>query len=258
MPTPNSVCDIKRLAVAKTLRRCGLFAHISPADIGRIASITVVKFLDKGDYLFHEGAPVHGFYLVRRGAIKLHRVNPFGKEQVIHVFRAAESFAEESLLSESGYPADACATEPSEVLLIQKAGFLEMLRRQPELALCVLRSMNRHLHILVGLLDDLTLKDVKTRFANWLLQHCPDPGSREPVSIQLPTTKRVLAAELGTVSETLSRTVAKFRALKLLAVEGNTVTLLCPMRLTQLFPQSLGAGTPPATGSFWVQSRLAA
>ena len=255
---PTSVCDIKRSTVAKTLRRCGLFADSTSIDISRIAAITVVKLLDKGDYLFHEGAPVHGFYLVRRGAIKLHRVNLLGKEQVIHIFRAAESFAEESLLSDSGYLADACATEPSEVLLIQKVGFLEMLRRQPELALCVLRSMNRHLHILVGLLDDLTLKDVKTRFANWLLQHCPDPGSREPVSIQLPTTKRVLAAELGTVSETLSRTVAKFRALKLLAVEGNTVTLLCPLRLTQLFPQTLSTGASATANSFWLQSRLAA
>jgi CRP/FNR family transcriptional regulator len=254
----NAVCEFKRSTVAKTLRRCRLFEGISAADLERIVSMTVVKPLAKGDYLFHERAPVHGLYIVRRGAIKLHRVNSLGKEQVIHIFRSGESFAEESLLSDAGYPADACATEPSEVLLVQKPGFLAMLRRQPELALCVLRAMDRHLHILVGLLDDLTLKDVKTRFANWLIQQCPDPASRKPFSIQLPTTKRVLAAELGTVSETLSRTVAKFRALKLLAVEGNTVTLLCPVRLTQLYPQTLGTGGTATSNTFWAPARLAA
>ncbi|MBM3879753.1 MAG: Crp/Fnr family transcriptional regulator [Verrucomicrobia bacterium] len=231
---PTSVDERRRSAVAKTLRRCRLFAGISPADIHRAATFTVVKTLAKGDYLFHEGSPVHGFYIVRHGAVKVHRVNILGKEQVLHIFRPTESFAEESLLAEAGHPAHACATELSEVLLVQKAGFLALLRRQPDLALSLLRAMNRHLQILVRLLDDLTLKDVKTRLAHWLLQRCPNPESRRPVSIHLATTKRVLAAELGTVSETLSRTVAKFRDLNLLTVEGNRVTLLCPVRLARL------------------------
>jgi CRP/FNR family transcriptional regulator len=98
----------------------------------------------------------------------------------------------------------------------------------------MLRSMYRHTQILVRLLDDLTLKDVKTRLANWLLAQCPDPGSLRPIRIQLTSTKRVLAAELGTVSETLSRTVAKLRAQRLLSVRGATVTLHCPRRLTRL------------------------
>ena len=218
----------------------------------------MVKSVNKGDYLFHEGATVHGFYIVKAGALKLHRVNPLGKEQVIHIFRAGESFAEESLMSESGYPEDACATESSQVLLVQKTEFLAMLRRKPELALSLLRSMSRHLQILVGLVDDLTLKDVKTRFANWLIQHCPDPASRLPYSIQLPTTKRVLAAELGTVSETLSRTVAKFKDLNLVAVEGSTVTLLCPSRLMELFPPTLSLSGQAAEPPFWEPPRLTA
>jgi CRP/FNR family transcriptional regulator len=53
-------------------------------------------------------------------------------------------------------------------------------------------------------------------------------------------TKRVLAAELGTVSETFSRTLAKFRQLKLLTVKGKTVTVLCPARLAGLLRRNLG------------------
>ncbi len=241
-------------AVARTLRRCPLFTGTRAADLDRIAALTTRKRLDKGEYLFHEGMPVRGFFIVKAGAVKVHRVNPVGKEQVIRIFRPIESFAEEALMSHQGYLADACATEPTEVLVIQRAGFLAMVEGQPELALRLLRSLNRHVQILVGLLDDLTLKDVKTRLANWLIQQCPDPGSREPFRIQLPTTKRVLAAELGTVSETLSRTVAKFRALNLLAIEGNTVTLLCPERLTRLFGQSTSASGSQA-GPLWGASR---
>jgi CRP-like cAMP-binding protein len=53
-------------------------------------------------------------------------------------------------------------------------------------------------------------------------------------------TKRVLAAELGTVSETFSRTLAKFREQELVAVKGRTVTVLSPKRLAELLRRNLG------------------
>jgi len=53
-------------------------------------------------------------------------------------------------------------------------------------------------------------------------------------------TKRVLAAELGTIGETFSRTLAKYRAQKLLTVKGKTVTVLSPTKLTDLLHRNLG------------------
>ena len=35
--------------------------------------------------------------------------------------------------------------------------------------------MSQHLRVLVGLLDDLALKDTENRVANWLLKRCPQP-----------------------------------------------------------------------------------
>jgi CRP-like cAMP-binding protein len=126
------------------------------------------------------------------------------------------------------------------VLLIQKAGILALLKRQPELALRMLGSMSSHLRVLVGQLEDLTLKDVETRLANWLVKRCPDAKSEKPVNIELKMTKRVLAAELGTVSETFSRTLAKFREQKLVAVKGKTITVLSPAKLQALLRRNLG------------------
>jgi CRP-like cAMP-binding protein len=113
-------------------------------------------------------------------------------------------------------------------------------KRQPELALRMLGSMSSHLRVLVGQLEDLTLKDVETRLANWLVKRCPNPQSAQPVSIELAITKRMLAAELGTVSETFSRTLAKFREQKLLTVKGKTITVLAPARLNELLRRNLG------------------
>jgi len=236
----SSLAEFKQAAVANTLRGCPLFAGLPPGDLNAIANITLVKSLDKADYLFREGAPAQGFYIVQQGAINVHRVNATGKEQVIHIFRAGESFAEAALATVSGYPADARAVESSQVLLVQKAGFLSLLKRQPELALRMLGAMSLHLRVLVGQLEDMTLKDVETRLANWLIKRCPNPESARPVAIQLKTTKRVLAAELGTVSETFSRTLAKFRQQKLLTAKGNTLIVLCPAKLKELLRRNLG------------------
>ena len=222
------------------LRGCQLFSGLPGEELETLAAFVIPKQIAKGDYLFHEGARSEGFYVVQRGAINVHRVSAVGKEQVIHVFRAGQSFAEAALASEGGYPADARALEDSSVLLVPKADVVALLRKRPELALRMLGSMSQHLRVLVGLLDDLTLKNVETRLANWLLKRCPRPLSATPVKFELDRTKRVLAAELGTVSETLSRTFADFRASKLVAVAGKKITILNPLKLDALLRRNLG------------------
>lgn len=236
----NQLADLKQTALCSALRGCQLFGGLSPSDLQRVAAITLVKSLEKGAYLFHEGDPSHGFYVVQKGAINIHRVNAMGKEQVIHVFRTGESFAEATLATEAGYPADARAVEPSQVLLVQKTAFVELLKRQPDLALRMLSAMSLHLRVLVSQLEDMTLRDVETRLGHWLLKRCPDAGGTTPVAIELRTTKRVLAAEIGTVSETFSRTLAKFREQGLLEVRGKVITVLSPARLAALMRTHVG------------------
>jgi CRP/FNR family transcriptional regulator len=240
MLTPDQVAELKHAAIVNTLRACRLFAGLPVTDLKSIVAITVVKHLTTGEYLFHEGDASRGFYIVQSGAINVHRVGPGGKEQIIHVFRAGDSFAEATLTTETGYPADARALEASQVLLMQKQDFIALLRRHPELALRMLGAMSQHLRVLVARLDDLALKDVETRLAHWLLKRCPEPHGNAPVAVALPMTKRVLAAELGTVSETFSRTLSKFREQQLISVKGRVLTVLAPARLAALLQKNLG------------------
>lgn len=230
----------RQAIIENTLRNCQLFVGLSAGDVEAIAAFTVVKHLEKGDYLFREGDRSEGFYVVQKGGINVHRVSVSGKEQVIHLFRPIESFAEATLASEGGYPADARATESSAVLLVPKSEFIDLLRRRPELGLRMLGSMSQHLRVLVGLVDDLTLKDMETRVANWLVKRCPRPVGNREIEIKLDRTKRVLAAEFGATSETLSRTLAKFRDQKLIRVSGKTITITRPRELEDLLRRQLG------------------
>jgi len=232
---PKDLAQLRRASLASSLRRCPLFSELPAQDLQWIASCVVQKCLAKGDWLFRQGEPSEGFYLVHHGAVNVHRVNAAGKEQVIHVFRAGESFAEAVLAGDTPYPADARAVEPTTVLLIPRTAFLELLRKRPELALRMLGSMSRHLHALVALLDDLRLKDVQTRLTGWLLKRCPKPLGDEAAVVELDRTKGVLAAELGTTSETLSRTLAELRTRNLIAVRGRTILIPKPRELEKFF-----------------------
>lgn len=231
----DPISELKQAVIVATLRNCRLFSGLTSEDLASISSVTIVKPLKKGEYLFREGDPCHGFYIVQKGAINVHKVNPTGREQVIHIFREGESFAEAAMTMEHGYPADARAEEPSQVLLIQKTGFMNLLRSQPELALRMLVSMSKHLQQLVEQLEAVALKDVDARLANWLLKQCPRSAGTEPVTINLEVPKRVIAAELGTVSETFSRTLAKFKKKGLIIVKGKSITILNPSKLKSLF-----------------------
>lgn len=230
--------EAKQAAMANALRSCRLFAGLSPESLNAIAAITLPKCIDKGAYLFHEGDPCHGFYVVQRGAINLHRMHAAGKEQIIQILRAGESFAEGSVATESGYPADARALESSQVLLVPKLEILALLRRQPDLALRMLGSVSAHLQVMVRQLEDLRVNNVQTRLANWLMKRCVSTATDRPTRIDLTMPKRVLAAELGTVSETFSRTLAKFRQQGLIEVAGKSVVVLSPARLCELLRKS--------------------
>lgn len=237
---PNSTSNLKSAAITATLGRCPIFRGL-PSDVLRtISSFTAIKSLDRGDYLFHENDPATGFFIVQTGTINVHRVNALGKEQVIHLFRAGESFAEGTLATDRGYPADAIAAEPSQLLHVAKTDFVAMVHRAPDLAIRMLATMSKHLRDLVGQIDDLQLKNVETRLANWILKHCPDPSADRPHTFTLAVSKSVIAAEIGTVGATLSRTIAKLRDKNLVTVEAKDVTVHCPAVLAAYLRSQLG------------------
>lgn len=247
----NRLREAGQPAIVDALRHCRLWRNLDWSRLNSIAALTTPKFLPKGKSLFLKGDPLHGFFIVRAGSIKLSRISCEGKEQILHVFRAGESFAEDALVSDAGSPADASALEDSVVLLVQKAGFLHLLRRQPELSLCMLSAAAQHARDLINLVADLKLLDVQTRLVKWLVTDCQQHGAqldqRGRRCVKLSMTKRVLAAELGTSSETLSRTLAKLSEQGLLVVDGSRIVLLCLAKLESLAEGQADPALPEMT-----------
>ncbi|MBE2213737.1 MAG: Crp/Fnr family transcriptional regulator [Opitutaceae bacterium] len=223
---------IRQAALAGVLRRCQLFEDLPEPDLMAVASACTVRALAKGEYLFREGQPAEGFYVIQTGVVNVHRITPDGREQVICFFRPYESFAEATLVTIDTYPAHAVATEPSQVIVVRRQEFRDLIARRPELALRMLSSMSQHLKHLVQLLQNLKGRQIEARLADWLLEHAPAcPAHDQEAVLELPVSKKVLAGQLGVTSETLSRTLARFRDEGSIVVDGKRITLRDPARL---------------------------
>ncbi len=233
---------IRIAALAQELQGCSIFSGLGANELCQIAGYCERIPLAKDEILFHEGDPVIGFYIVLKGCIKAYRINEAGKEQVIHLIHPNGSFAEPAVAGLPGYPAHTKALESSEVVLVKAGPFLEHLRINSELALRILASLSRHLHELVSTIDSYRLRSAETRLLHWLLQRSGD--AREPVAFELGIPKSVLASELGTRQETLSRLFATLREKKIVTVKGKIITISDPAALRTLFDDNLRKSGP--------------
>ncbi len=232
--------ELRITAITAALRGCSMFSDLAGDDLERIARFVEVRRASRGDYLFREGEAVRGFFIIRQGAVNVHRLGADGTEKTIHVFRQGQSFAEGALAGDAGYPASARAVEDCEMLFVPRADFLTLLQSHAELSLRMIGSMSQHLRLLVNAVEDLQGKDVETRLIHWLLKRCPQPRPTSPFEIALDVTKTVLASELSTRNETLSRALARLRDAGQIEVEGKRIRILAPQRLEAQFRSNLG------------------
>jgi CRP/FNR family transcriptional regulator, dissimilatory nitrate respiration regulator len=209
-----------------------MFQDLSVEQFLPIAQIAIAQFYSKGDIIFHQGDEGIGFFVVKSGRVKVFKVSGDGKEQILHIFGSGDHFAEVPAFDGDCFPASAAALEKSELLFFPRQSFLQLLETQPKLAINMLKSFARHLRLFSHLVDNLALREVPGRLANYLLGLCEQFDNAQTVELDL--SKGQLAAKLGTIPETLSRVFSKLSREGAITVDGSKVTLCDRKRLNDL------------------------
>lgn len=218
------------------LRSIYLFSGISEADLKTLADMAVSKTFPRQATVFGEGREAQGFYILINGQVKLVKSSPEGKEYIIRLVGPGETFAEAAVFGEIPYPASAIALEDCQTLFFPKVPFLKYLAASPNLARNMLATLSRLMFHLTKQLEDLSLKEVSARLARYILERCQTThGKIAPgLDCELPTTKTQLASYLGTISETLSRTLSRFKTLGIIEVDKGKITVIDPMALQKM------------------------
>ena len=211
------------------LRSCRLFADLDAPELRDIQAITLHREYRKGQLIFTEGEVSRGFCVLAAGTVKIYRLGPDGRERIIHVVAAGDSFAEAAMFM-TAYPATAEALSTATVLWIEKNGFKQLLGHDSKLSFKIMGALVQRLNHLRNVLTDLTLKEVPARFASYVLSLPAQPG--QPIRINI--SKTTLAQMLGTTKETFSRLLARLCQHRVLTYRGNLIRVGNRTRLEKI------------------------
>lgn len=208
--------------IRETFKSCRMFASLSDNDLDPLCSLARLQKQDRGALLFSEGEAAEGFYVIAAGRVKIYKLSSDGKERILHIVNSGDTFAEAAIFGDGRYPAFAETLSPSELVFLPGQEFLELLHKRSGIAINMIAGLSQFLRQFAHQIEELTFKDVPARLAGYLLQLNVDPDG----SSQLPVSKSQLASNLGTVSETLSRSLRKLADEELILVEGKRIEIL--------------------------------
>ena len=219
------------------LRRIQIFAELDEELLVRLAGRCVAKARPAGTVLFTAGEPCRGLYIVESGRVRIYRLSPEGREQVLHVEGPGRTVAELPLFDGGAYPASAVTVEDSRLLFLPIAEFEALYRGNPDVAQAIIRGLGKRLRHLVQLTQTLAVRDVAARLALLLAGYAERSGEQtaDGVLLVLGRTQEEIALEIGTARESVSR------AFKQLARRGliehrsrDTILIPAPERLRAL------------------------
>jgi CRP-like cAMP-binding protein len=213
------------------LKNSHLFAGLDDSELNNVASIVELKKVDKSRILFFEGDEAHGFYLLLEGRVKIYKSSPDGKEQILHIISSGQIFAEAAIFHGNRFPANCMAVDDSLVAFFPKDEFISLIKNSPRISLKIIASLSAFVREFTVLVENLSLKEVPSRIATYLLQLAEDNDSE---TVTLEITKSELAKQLGTLSETLSRGLRKLMDSGIIQVDGNKITIRDPDRLNDI------------------------
>jgi len=209
--------------VLDVLNDCPLFVRVPPQCFARLVTMAGLKSFQTGEIIFRDGQPCPGVYVVSHGTVRVFKTSPGGKEHVLHLVGPTQTFAEVAAIGGFPVPASAEAVEPTTCVLLPTEPFRRALDEDHLLCRGLLDGMTYWVRHLVGLLEDVVLRDAAGRLARLLLELSagesgkrePRPGEPrageigEPGLVALPGLKRHMASHLNLTSETFSRTLRR-------------------------------------------------
>lgn len=204
------------------IRRAGLFADLPEPDCVALASIALRVRYAAGETLFLAGDPSPGLYVLLSGRVRLSRISPGGREQVIHIVTPGHHFNSVPVFDGGPCPVNASAQTDVMALLFPGERLHALILEHPAVALRLLADSCRYLRQLVDLVDDLALTTVQGRLARLLLTQAE---SGEQGFVQ-PLTQSEMAARLGTVREMVGRSLKTFEAMGLIRIERGVIVIV--------------------------------
>lgn len=213
----------------------------SPAGLNRIPLLNILSAQDrqqvldkltetrygKGQYIFREGDPTEYFHIVKEGTVKCVKSSLDGKECTLKVLMPGDLFCCDAATFDGAcHPGTAQPMGEVSVLRMRKEAYFDMLRRNPDAAMEVIRYLGNRLNEAQEKAKILALDRADQRLASLLVGLAERTGVQEPIGIRLSVrlTRQDMANMVGVSTETAIRIMARFKKDRL--VSGTAARLV--------------------------------
>ena len=224
------------------LNRVAIFTSLSDQEFGFVTSHLLQRKYSAGEFIFSEGDPCTGLYIVQTGNVRIFKSSSGGREQVLSIDGPGSSVAELPVFDGGNYPASAQAISDCTLLFFSRQDFQALCLQHPQVALKVLRVIGGRLRRLVGIIEELSFTTVRHRLIALLVRLGKTDGVRngDSVVLTLPANNSELAAQIGTVRELVSRNLSRLQSEGLIRIDNRELEIPLLKRLEEELENSGG------------------
>ena len=215
-------------ALCEALQATPFFHGLADGVLAELVQHAVARTFAPGALIFLEGDPAPGFYYVAQGWVKIVKMSPEGREQILYFWGPGDLFGGMGVFANHPTRATAIALEPTDLWLLPRDAICQALTADPTLALRVIEFMAGRIEELMGLVTDLSLRSVTARLASQLLAR----AEGDLVQRQRWATQTEMAARLGTTPDVINRALRALVEEGLIELTRRQIRILDRERLT--------------------------
>jgi CRP-like cAMP-binding protein len=214
------------------LKKVPLFMEFKDRDLEKLAKIGQVAGFAPCEKIFTEDTSGDNLYVVLSGRVKIFAQSG-AKKKTLAYLEKGEFFGEMALLDLQPRSASSVAAEACELFVVKKKDFQKLLAEYPSISLQIMKTLSRRLRQADKDIEALAFGDVLGRIASTLLELSAKYGevTKDGCTIQMPLNQRDIAEIAGTGREMVSRTLNRFRRLKLVTYNDRYLMVIDAQKL---------------------------
>lgn len=176
--------------------------------------------------IYTEGNHPSCLYYVLKGKVKVYKRNEDAKELVTDLYRAGDFFGYVALLEDGSYTDSAEALEETELALIPRNEFAELMDNNQDAAHTFFHLLAENITEKENHLIGLAYHSLRQKVAEALLLLQSKCRKSKGDRIEIDITRDNLASIAGTATESLIRTLTDFKSEKLIDIDDGMITIV--------------------------------
>ncbi|MCA1031499.1 Crp/Fnr family transcriptional regulator [Bacillus timonensis] len=195
------------------LSQISLLDELPMEDLQLIDEMSEMRPVKKGSIILSPDKPLESLFLLKKGQVRLYRMNQNGKQFTVDILVDGNIFGETSTLSLTDDQIYAEAMTDTYLCTLGKSEFEEFIEKNPKIALKFINILSARLKELYSMSEKIALSDVKYRILYLLLKLSEKTGKRknEWQSINMRMTHQDIANMIGSSRETTSAIISQLK-----------------------------------------------